>query len=318
MAGRFHNMGHVSIIMYHYVRDLKNSRYPRIKGLNIDAFKEQLKYILKHYQVIAMQDLFEAISAKNNLPENSLLLTFDDGYKDHFDFVFPVLRGLGLQGSFFPSAGIIYEHKVLDVNKIHFILASAAGEDALIKEIYSLMDKYRAEYRLEPNEHYYSQYARENRFDTKDVIFIKRLLQKGLPETLRNIIVNALFLKYVSESEEDFSKELYMSIDQIKSMKVQGMYIGSHGWGHYWLDTLSRDQQVNEVQHSLRFLKDIGCDLFQLAMCYPFGAYNETLISVLKEHHCTLALTTEARAADLATDSPFALPRLDTTDICYV
>ena len=34
----------LTIIMYHYIRDLKKSQYPRIKGLDIHLFKEQLEY----------------------------------------------------------------------------------------------------------------------------------------------------------------------------------------------------------------------------------------------------------------------------------
>ena len=37
-----------------------------------------------------------------NIPENSCLLTFDDGYKDHIDYVLPELMKRKLQGSFFP------------------------------------------------------------------------------------------------------------------------------------------------------------------------------------------------------------------------
>ncbi|HFU4518377.1 TPA: polysaccharide deacetylase family protein [Streptococcus suis] len=35
------------------------------------------------------------------LPENPLLLTFDDGCKDYFTDVLPVLLKYGLQGSFY-------------------------------------------------------------------------------------------------------------------------------------------------------------------------------------------------------------------------
>lgn len=105
----------VSIIMYHYVRDLNKSKYPKIKGLDINLFKEQLKYILKYYHVIKMEDLIFSIKNNKNLPDKSLLLTFDDGYIDHFVNVFPILNELGIQGSFFPPAKAITEHKVLDV-----------------------------------------------------------------------------------------------------------------------------------------------------------------------------------------------------------
>jgi peptidoglycan/xylan/chitin deacetylase (PgdA/CDA1 family) len=111
--------------MYHYVRDLMNSKYPEIKGLDVKLFEEQLQFILKYFTVIRMEELIEAVErGTNHLPNNSLLLSFDDGYMDHFEHVFPVLNKLGIQGSFFPAAKAIQECRVLDVNKIHFILAS--------------------------------------------------------------------------------------------------------------------------------------------------------------------------------------------------
>ena len=38
-------MDNLTIVMYHYVRDLNNSRYPDIKGLDINLFKEQINYM---------------------------------------------------------------------------------------------------------------------------------------------------------------------------------------------------------------------------------------------------------------------------------
>ena len=37
-------MSKLYIAMYHYVRDLKNSRYPDIKGLDISLFKQQIAF----------------------------------------------------------------------------------------------------------------------------------------------------------------------------------------------------------------------------------------------------------------------------------
>ena len=33
----------LNIVMYHYVRDLQNSRYPAIKGLDYNLFKKQIE-----------------------------------------------------------------------------------------------------------------------------------------------------------------------------------------------------------------------------------------------------------------------------------
>lgn len=302
--------------MYHYVRDLKHSRYPEIKGLDIELFKEQIQYILKYYKVIRMEELIEAVKNQTKLPNNSLLLTFDDAYRDHFEFVFPILDELGIQGSFFPPAKAIQEYQVLDVNKIHFILASVEDKRQIISDIHSMMDKFREEYSLESNTYYDNKLkAEESRFDTKEVIFIKKMLQRELPEKLRNIIVNFLFNKYVSKDESSFSRELYLNMDQLKCMRRKGMYIGSHGYNHYWLNTLSREQQQKEVELSIKFLKKIGCDTENFAFCYPYGAYNGTLLSVLKENGCSLALTTQVGIADLSENQPLIFPRLDANDL---
>lgn len=305
----------VTIILYHYVRDLKNSRYPGIKGLDIDLFKEQVAYLKKHYTIITMEQLIDSIDNDTALPAKSALLTFDDAYIDHYTQVFPVLVQNNIQGSFYPPVRAIKEHIVLDVNRIHHILVSGAGNDKIIAEIYKLLDHYRREYYLESNEFYYEKFALADRFDTADTIFIKRLLQKGLDEQLRNIITKELFKKFIGMSESTFACELYMNIDQIRIMKHFGMHIGSHGFNHYWLGSLSNEKQEIEIDKSLEFLKLIGSDLDRWTMCYPYGNYNIDTLNILYNKGCKLALTTKVGIADLNEHKRFELPRLDTNDI---
>lgn len=53
-------MAKLYIIMYHYVRDLKNSRYPNIKGLDYELFKQQIAFLKEHFTIVAMEDVIEA------------------------------------------------------------------------------------------------------------------------------------------------------------------------------------------------------------------------------------------------------------------
>ena len=57
----------LSIVAYHYVRDLKNSRFPAIKGLAIRAFREQIRYIKKYYHVISGPELLDIIETDSEL-----------------------------------------------------------------------------------------------------------------------------------------------------------------------------------------------------------------------------------------------------------
>jgi peptidoglycan/xylan/chitin deacetylase (PgdA/CDA1 family) len=308
-------MRQVTIVMYHFVRDLRHSRYPEIKGLTIDQFKEQIEYIQKYYHLIRMEDLISAVSGGDSLPPNSLLLTFDDGYIDHFVNVFPILDEKKIQGSFFPPAKAIKENRVLDVNKIHFILASVPEKSKIVDFLFSALDELRAEYQVQSNEYYQMKVPTESRFDSKEVTFVKAMLQRELPEEVRKIIADRLFKRYVTSDEGAFSRELYLGFDQIKCMRQNGMFIGSHGYGHYWLGTMDAESQEREVDLSLAFLKEIGCDSVNWAMCYPYGSYNESLLTILSRRGCKLGLTVNVGIADLGEANPLLLPRLDTNDL---
>ena len=162
--------------MYHYVRELNSSQYPDIKGLEVARFKEQLNYLLKNYTIVRVEDVIEALDLKKKLPIKAALLTFDDGYIDHYTNVFPLLKHHGIQGAFYPSARAVKEQKVLDVNKIHFILASTPDKNALVKDIFAQLDKHRTQYKLLENSQYFEKLAKTCRYDTADVVFIKRIL----------------------------------------------------------------------------------------------------------------------------------------------
>ena len=308
----------LTIVMYHYVRDLKHSRYPNIKGLDITLFKEQIAYLKKHYHFVTVEAVIDAFSNKTQLPEHSVLLTFDDAYSDHFTHVFPLLEKEKIQGAFYPPVKAVTEHTVLDVNKIHFILASTPEEKipALLHEIKVLLDQYRDEYNLLSFDDYFNELAIANRFDCKEVIFVKRLLQVRLDECLRSIITNVLFRKIVGMDEAAFSRELYMSMDQIKCMVDCGMHIGSHGYDHYWLGSLSKEKQEFEIKKSIEFIASVGGDIDNWSICYPYGNYNDDTIELLKQNGCKLGLTTRVDLASLdkGGDTIFKLPRLDTND----
>ena len=88
------------------------------------------------------------------------------------------------------------------------------------------MDYYRGiEFDYAPTDDLFNEYAVESRFDIKETIFVKRMLQTVLPERLRNTISSNLFEKYVGVSEEQLAYELYMTEEQIRTMKRHGMFI---------------------------------------------------------------------------------------------
>lgn len=306
-------MKHVTIVMYHYVRPLKTSSFPSIKGLELSDFVGQLDYFARFYTPITMEKVLESVKHNNDLPPNSLLLTFDDGYADHYEYVFPELQRRGWQGTFFPPGVTVFEQKILDVNKIHYILASVDDIATLKFRLFELVDQYRSEFNLLPNDAYYAK-AEASRYDDKDTMFIKRMLQRFLPLPVRSRILDTLFHEFVSDDQLAFSRALYMNIEQLKEMKQAGMFIGGHSHGHEFLDALNEEGQLHEINSSLRLLKEVGASTEDWVICYPYGAYNTPLLKLLQKKKCRLGMTLKVGIANLDTDPHLELPRLDTND----
>jgi len=307
-------MRHINIIMYHYIRDLKCSRYPNIKGLDIILFKRQLEFLLQNYKIIRMDDLLEAFVG-GCLPENAILLTFDDGYIDNFTYVFPLLAESNIQGSFFPVSSVLDSSVLLDVNKIHLTLATgneADLYDSFIKEI----DYHRGiEFDIPKTNDLIMEYAIPNRFDSGEIIFFKRMLQTVLPERLRKILINKLFIQFVGVNETIIAKELYCDYKQLSLMKKSGMYIGLHGHEHIWLGNKTKDEYENDIDQAINFMDCVKLiDKNAWVMNYPYGSWNNGVVDYVKNHGCLAGLTTKAASADLTKNNKFTLPRLDTND----
>ncbi|TVP47181.1 MAG: polysaccharide deacetylase [Mongoliibacter sp.] len=305
----------VTIVMYHYVRDLKRSRFPGIKGLDVGLFEEQVKYMQRHYTLIRMEDLIESVVSGKTLPERAALLSFDDAYMDHFTNVFPLLYNMGIQGSFYVPAGMVMENKVLNVNKIHFVLAIESDVQKLIRRIFEEVRKIRKDVALPTPETLYEQYAITNGKDTDEVMFVKRMLQKVMPQPFRTDLVNSLFEEAVGMDEATFSRELYMDKTQMQTMVGSGMHLGNHAYSHPWLNTLSKEEQEKEILACNALLDSIGVDMELWTMCFPHGGYNQDTLDILKKHNCKLGLAVNVDIADIKRDNVFTLPRLDTNDL---
>ncbi|MCM1261977.1 MAG: polysaccharide deacetylase family protein [Butyrivibrio sp.] len=298
------------VVMYHYVRKIKHSRYTGIKGLELDLFEQQILFFLKKgYRFVTLENILN----KKNIDSKSVLLTFDDGYLDHFLNVFPILMKYHISGVFSMPGKIIREKKVLDVNKIHFILAEATID--IVKErLFERMDYYRGrEFPLLSNQELYDKAAVAERFDDKDTIFVKRMLQVELPERLRFLITDELFKEFVTQDEDAFVDELYMNMNQINLMKSAGMEFAIHGYDHYWMNRLTEIELCNDINAALNVFDGIVPNK-NWCFCYPYGSCNDTVIATAKENGCTSGLSTEVAIYLPDSMDVFRIPRLDTND----
>ena len=129
----------------------------------------------------------------------------------------------------------------------------------------------------------------------------------------RSLYIYPVSQKYLNISTGEFAKKLYMNKDDLNKLLEAGMYVGSQGYNHFWLNTLNYQDQKNEIEKSLNFLKGVGAPTENWIMCYPYGSFDDNTISILKEKNCSYAFTSAPRIANLDKDH-FKLPRKDTND----
>lgn len=93
----------VIIIMYHRVNDEINKELS-VKERN---FKWHMNYLKrKKYKVISMYELYNKI-INNNIDDNFIVITFDDGYEDYYFNAYPVLKKYNLKSTLYLVPGCV-------------------------------------------------------------------------------------------------------------------------------------------------------------------------------------------------------------------
>lgn len=54
-------MSKLYISMYHYTRDIVHSRYPQIKGLDTNLFRQQIEYMKNNFNIVTMEQVIDAV-----------------------------------------------------------------------------------------------------------------------------------------------------------------------------------------------------------------------------------------------------------------
>ena len=191
---------------------------------------------------------FTTISEIIDQNDNNKLiaLTFDDGYKDNFEFAFPSLRKFNVTATFFPVVNPCKNNTVLPLDIY-----------------YQCVD----ELKFSENE--------RAEFITGET---KRNFYWTEPEQQMGLL-NSLFKELPKKSRVS-----YMSDIQLKKLSDNGFEIGSHGMTHSLLiaNYMNDEKVLNEMQKSKQWLETIiGKPV--TAYCFPAGRYNTKLIELAKQ-----------------------------------
>lgn len=96
---------YVPILMYHYISTPPEDadRYRLDLSVTPEDFYKQMSWLSENgYTTISLYDLLYSLSIGwPPLPDNPVIITFDDGYVDNYDNAFPILQEFGFTSTFF-------------------------------------------------------------------------------------------------------------------------------------------------------------------------------------------------------------------------
>ena len=104
-------------------------------------------------------------------------------------------------------------------------------------------------------------------------------------------------------------QDKYMTLDQLKDMRIWNIEVGSHTCNHLPMTGMSQDMLNTEIINSKLLMEWADLRLIY-CLSYPNGKYNDEIIDMMKSAEYQAAVTGDAGLNTIDTD-PFKLTRIN-------
>lgn len=202
----------LKVLMYHHIlprKDIKGPWENNSSVLSLEDFENQMRFLKENkYNIVEMKEAKNYIYNIEDLPEKSVLITFDDGYKSNFEYAYPVLKKYAFKATIFLITSKIeeyYEQKFISENL-----------------------QYASEYELNKCSNVFSYGDHTYRLHRKDDESRKAFMNIKTKEQINNDIniSQAILSKYVDEDTKVFAypygkyNEISQSVLKSKDYKL--------------------------------------------------------------------------------------------------
>lgn len=288
------------ILLYHRVLDLVPD--PQQMAVHPDNFYEQVAFLKKRYHVATTEEFTDHLKRKKKFSRGTVLITFDDGYRDNFQYALPILESLDAQALFFITTSFLDTGRELwwdDLERI--LLGTKTKPHALALHIGQ----------------------EKHRYDTsneKTLWEIYALLQERLrlshPDLIASVIKQLQL--WAALPEDGREEHRLMNFQELKQMGCSpAAAIGCHTHRHAAIGVLEPGEQRQEILQSKQVLEGI-LDKPVRHFSYPFGSrkmlgsrryYNRDSLRIVKELELDMACANYYGQVH-RWSNPYALPRI--------
>ena len=222
------------VVNYHVVSDHQLPHVDHIYPYrNSTSFSEDLDFLRTRYHLITLQDLLESLGdPKRLLPENSLMVTFDDGLKEVYEVVAPILKKKKIVPAVFLTKNYI-DNKELGYDHRKSLLIHHAEDN----------NNQRAAAGMEEILHAEGLFKVDLKSSVLGITYKRRHIVDSLADA-----AGINFSAYVAENKP------YLTSSQVMELKDQGYMFGGHSIDHPDFRELSLEEQLFQAKESMDFV----------------------------------------------------------------
>jgi peptidoglycan/xylan/chitin deacetylase (PgdA/CDA1 family) len=227
-------------------------------------FYAQLEFLRRHFDVIGLEDLLRLAEGDFEVQRPTVLVTFDDGYRDNHGLALPILRDLNIPAVFFISTGYIGSTRLTWWDHVAYCMKQTRHKRVEIGYPRPLGFDLGQISRPAATQQILDEYVAAPELD--DERFLREI------ESSTGVRVDTAEIGY----------DLFMSWDEVRDLRDAGMGIGAHSHGHPVIARLSPEEQARELGTSRdRLRTELGISVE--AVAYPTGHFTEVTKRVARE-----------------------------------
>jgi peptidoglycan/xylan/chitin deacetylase (PgdA/CDA1 family) len=241
------------VVNYHrlYSGQLQTQFDENVFGISVDMFENHLKFFKKNFDIISEQDLL-SMSLNGKIHKKCVLLTFDDGYIDNYQYAFPLLKSYNIPAIFFIATEAIERRRMGWWDIASYLIKKSTEKEIIIGQ-----QKFQISHNDQRQE---AIFYSKKLFTTTPFPQYKNLIKK---------ISDSCRVAFPQRTEQD--KQL-MTWEQLNELSRNNIAIGSHTHSHRVLSTLDENEQFNELKKSKQILEQRINTMIQ-SLSYPVGGY---------------------------------------------
>ncbi len=136
------------IVMYHNFCG-PNGTDP--DALNVEGIRRQFEYLRRHFQVVPLLDLAERLASGRKFERCTVALTIDDGRRNCYEFLFPLMKEFKFPATFFVVSSFIRGEDWIWTDKVLWLSEQSRPPDELapgkLDDVFRLLNRMRPEER---------------------------------------------------------------------------------------------------------------------------------------------------------------------------